>query len=669
MNKTIINMVMMTAMVFLLSCQEDAEFNIDHLQTPLEARFSTETTRVLANSEVKFTNASVGANGYTWIFEGGEPATSTDENPVVKYATEGNYKVSLTVTDGTKKHILENADFITVFADERWKDMVFPTINFTNTSADKTLYQEIVPDPEKLIHTACFDVARWLFISPEEMDVLNVIDYSVEDKDGISAKGGQAPHINIFFSATYLKQCKDKGMSNAELLDEIKGVLYHEVTHGYQFSPQGAGQYKQGDDFFGFIEGMADYVRYVSGYLTTADRAAGGHWNDGYKTSGFFMDWLHSKDQNFLNNLNKSAKTINPWSWEKATQQLIGKSVQELWSEYQDDMKTGKITEIDEKLVKMRNGEEVDFGGNTTGGTKVIDITNVNCVITTDASVKIPENESVEKLIDNNNGSKFLAFINKTWVQFSFEYTSVLTKYTLTSGNDAPERDPKNWSLKASNDGTTWVEIDSRTGESFTDRKGTNTYTFENTTTYKMYKFEFENTSGDIFQLGEIELFAEVGDDVNIGDASLVDITKQNPTVTVKKEAEAFYDWGVPAKAYDGDQGSFFFNHSNTSWLTFETAKKHNVKKVTLSASNQIWENNNHVFSVDRFTLLGSDDGATWTEITKVTNTGITAFSQKETFTFENTAFYKFHKIEVEADVEEKGRLVIAEMEIFGTAE
>ena len=67
--------------------------------------------------------------------------------------------------------------------------------------------------------------------------------------------------------------------------------------------------------------------------------------------------------------------------------------------------------------------------------------------------------------------------------------------------------------------------------------------------------------------------------------------------------------------------------------------------------------------------MLGSDDGATWTEITKVTNTGITAFSQKETFTFENTAFYKFHKIEVEADVEEKGRLVIAEMEIFGTAE
>ncbi len=662
---------LMAVMVLVLSCQNEAEFNIDHLQSPLKAKFEANKTRVFIDEEVQFTNNSIGAKAYDWTFEGGTPSTSSDESPVVTYASEGTYKVMLTVKDGAKQSVFEQESYITVYGDECWQNMVMPDINFKNTASDKSLYEQIVPDPEKLIHTACFDVARWLFICPDEMDALQTIDYTVEDRDGISAKGGQAPRINIFFSATYLQSCKDKGMTDAQLLDEVKGVLYHEVTHGYQFSPQGAGEYKPGDDFYGFIEGMADYVRYVSGYLTTSDRAQGGHWNDGYKTSGFFIDWLHSKDVNFLNKFNHSAKTISPWSWEAATQSIVGKSVQTLWNEYQDDMKTGKIAEIDEKLAKMRNGEEVDFGGgeDNGGGTSFVDITNIECTISTNTEVKIPERESVDNLIDNNPGSKFLAFTNATWAQFSFNYSSVLTKYTLTSGNDAPERDPKNWSLKASNDGTTWVEIDKRTGESFADRKVTNEYSFENATAYKMYKFEFENTSGDIFQLAEVELFATVGSDVNVGDASLVDITKANTGVTVKQEADAFYEWGVPANAYDGDQGTFFFNHTNTSWMVFETANKHNVTKVTLSASNQIWETNSFVFSVDRFTLLGSDDGQSWTEITKVTDTGITAFAQKEEFTFENTAYYKFHKIELEADVEEKGRLVIAELELLGKSE
>ncbi|WP_430815764.1 basic secretory protein-like protein [Carboxylicivirga sp. RSCT41] len=518
MKKTVLYSIM-AVMALLVSCQKEEEFSIEHLQTPLQARFSVDKSRVFISEEVQFTSSSIGANKYEWSFEGGQPSTSSEENPIVSYTSAGTYKVSLTVKDGAKQNIIVKEEFITVYGEECWKDVVLPAVNFKNTAADKNLYEHIVPDPVRLIQTACFDVARWLFVCPGEMDELHTIDYTVEDNDGISAKGGQAPRINIFFSATYLQNCKEKGMTDAELLAEVKGVLYHEITHGYQFTPQGAGNYQQGDDFFGFIEGMADYVRYVSGYLTTGDRNAGGHWNDGYKTSGFFIDWLHTKNQNFLNELNHSAKTINPWSWEAATKKITGQSVQVLWNEYQQDIESGKIEEIDELLRRMRAGEDVDFGG----------------------------------------------------------------------------------------------------------------------------------------------------DDVS---ESLVDITDQNPTVTYQSEEFDFFDWGLPEFAYDNDPATAFFNMNNTTWYTFETANSFKINKVAITATANIL-GIDYVFTPDEFVLYGSNDGENWSEITVVESTGIVSFEERKEFVFENTDYYKFHKISLAADIEEgdNKRIMIGELELLGKAE
>jgi hypothetical protein len=506
------------------------------------------------------------------------------------------------------------------------------------------------------------------------MDVLQTIDYTVENNDGISAKGGQAPRINIFFSATYLQSCKDRGMTDAQLLAEIKGVLYHEVTHGYQFSPQGAGQYKPGDDFYGFIEGMADYVRYVSGYLTTKDRNQGGHWNDGYKTSGFFIDWLHSKDANFLNKFNHSAKTINPWSWDKATQSIFGKSVQTLWNEYQDDLKTGKIAEIDDLLRRLRAGEDVVIGVEPT----LVDITDQNPKVTYQAEeFDFFEWGRPEMAFDNNPGSSFFNMNNTTWYTFETAKTYNVTKVAITATANLLGIDyvftPDAFVLLGSNDGANWTEITKveNTGiVSFEERKE---FTFENATFYKFHKItlaaDIEEGDNKRIMIAELELFGAEGEGGETPQANLTDITKDNPTVTVKPAGDQAYpEWGMPQHAYDGKQDTQFFNWVNDTWLAFETAKKYNVTKVALSASNNIF-GIEYVFSADEFTLLGSDDGTNWVEITKVVDTGITAFQQKEEFTFANAVYYRFHKIELKADLEEKGRIVIGELEIWGVAE
>lgn len=70
-------------------------------------------------SDVTFTNTSVGEiTTYAWTFDGGDPATSDEENPVVNYATPGSYNVTLVVSDGTDENTLSMDDYIAVGAIE-----------------------------------------------------------------------------------------------------------------------------------------------------------------------------------------------------------------------------------------------------------------------------------------------------------------------------------------------------------------------------------------------------------------------------------------------------------------------------------------------------------------------------------------------------------------------
>lgn len=66
----------------------------------------------------------VGAT-YNWSFEGGDPATSTDQNPTVTYSSRGSFDISLEVSNTFGSDTYTNTDAITV--------EVNPTSEFTST--------------------------------------------------------------------------------------------------------------------------------------------------------------------------------------------------------------------------------------------------------------------------------------------------------------------------------------------------------------------------------------------------------------------------------------------------------------------------------------------------------------------------------------------------------
>jgi len=110
--------------------------------------------------------------------------------------------------------------------------------------------------------------------------------------------------------------------------------------------------------------------------------------------------------------------------------------------------------------------------------------------------------------IDNNLNTKYSGAA-VTWLQWKAEYPAAVDKYTITSANDDPTSDPKTWILQASNDGTNWVDLDKRTGETFASRFLLKTYTLTNSTKYTYYRLNFtaNNGSSNRTQMTEIELY------------------------------------------------------------------------------------------------------------------------------------------------------------------
>ncbi len=84
---------------------------------PFGADFIADADTTCEGSTVNFTDQSHGnVISWNWTFEGGSPASSTNQHPSVTYSTAGAYDVTLEVTDGTNISTLVRNDMIVVEA-------------------------------------------------------------------------------------------------------------------------------------------------------------------------------------------------------------------------------------------------------------------------------------------------------------------------------------------------------------------------------------------------------------------------------------------------------------------------------------------------------------------------------------------------------------------------
>lgn len=336
--------------------------------------------------------------------------------------------------------------------DPQWTNFKFPEINFQNLAAGtkgSDIYTRVVPNPEIFIQQHAQWVAQILYWKDDDYmpDVQRIV-YTLENVDGISAKSGAPPEIRIFYSSRWIESSQSS-MGDERVMYETRGVLYHELTHGYQLSPVGAGGYSKGTEFWAFIEGLADAVRYQAGFFPLSNRRIGGHWLDGYQTTGFFLQWLTSKDPDFIRKFNRSAIEVVPWSFDAAMKHIFGEShsVDGLWEEYQNFLEKSLLPERKTCANQLK-------------------IKNVT------ASSQVNDAEGASMAVDGSPRTKWCATSSAKWLEVEFEKEADICQWlVLHAGAEHQSYITSNFKLQRFDNGG-WIDVDIvlNNKENLTDR-------------------------------------------------------------------------------------------------------------------------------------------------------------------------------------------------------
>lgn len=136
------------------------------------------------------------------------------------------------------------------------------------------------------------------------------------------------------------------------------------------------------------------------------------------------------------------------------------------------------------------------------------DLSQVSPVTYSARGDNVAAKEGINKLFDGLITTKWLDFSGTTWVKVQFSTPVVLGSYAMTSAADVQNRDPYTWTVSGSNDGETWIVIDSRVGELFPTRKLRREFAAQQTSlAFTYFKFDIVCKLGSITQLAELQFY------------------------------------------------------------------------------------------------------------------------------------------------------------------
>ena len=165
----------------------------------------------------------------------------------------------------------------------------------------------------------------------------------------------------------------------------------------------------------------------------------------------------------------------------------------------------------------------------------VANTTSVPTLVVT-CSPGVPSPYSLSYLTDGNpaTGWKVLS-PHVSLITFQYATAQTFNNMTLTSSDDNESRDPKNWTVKASNDTLTgWTVLNSQLNQSFASRELAKTYSFANNVAYKFYRLHIteSNYSTTSTMLGELAFGSNISfESVNVNQDQL------NDTLSIKNDS------------------------------------------------------------------------------------------------------------------------------------
>jgi len=267
-----------------------------------------------------------------------------------------------------------------------------------------------------------------------------------------------------------------------------------------------------------------------------------------------------------------------------------------------------------------------------------------------------PGSEGVANAIDNTD-NKYLNFdrLNTGFTVTPRVGLTVVQQVTLKSANDAPERDPADYTLEGSYDGTTFTLIASGPVPAFTTRFQKVVIPFSNNIPYLSYRLIFPNVvgpGGNSMQIAEVEL---------LGFLAPTDVTQPgDPIVGTSNNTPG--SEGVGNAIDNTDNKYLNFDRLNTGFTVTPAVGGTLVTGLTLKSANDAPERDPATY-----TLEGSLDGVSFYPIASGSVPAFTARFQRKYIFFPNARAFKAYRL-IFPDVAGPGgnSMQIAEVELLG---
>ncbi|MCL1036809.1 discoidin domain-containing protein [Shewanella submarina] len=280
----------------------------------------------------------------------------------------------------------------------------------------------------------------------------------------------------------------------------------------------------------------------------------------------------------------------------------------------------------------------------------------------------ISDGENGLKAFDGESGTKWLdnesvpSEEEPSWIQIDFAEAYPVSIVSLTSANDAPERDPENFNLEASNDGgETWISLGAWAGAAFNERFETQDFRLNNSLAYSSYRFNITKNKGDssLMQVAEIELTGPVHADV------VHQVDAANVTVRA-----AISDGESGPKAFDGSADTKWLDNAGApsdedpSWAQVTFADAVTVSALALTSANDADSRD-----PENFNLQASNDGEFWVTLGQWAGEAFDSRFQRKVYPLTAGAAYKQFRFNITKNKGNDGLMQIAEIELIGPSQ
>ena len=164
--------------------------------------------------------------------------------------------------------------------------------------------------------------------------------------------------------------------------------------------------------------------------------------------------------------------------------------------------------------------------------------------------------ELIGRIGDGSRTTGYRAdFAEPVAITFTYGQPVAINAYAVSASKNEPTRDPADWTLEGSNDGTAWTAIDSRSAQTFSQRYATQFYLINeeeglpmsgseavDAPLFAQYRFTVTATNGaGQLQIGELQLFTLVKEDPT-GMNDLNDLKDFKDLNDLKDFSEGIYD-------------------------------------------------------------------------------------------------------------------------------